>query len=74
MSVLVGCRFLETPLLSGIICLLHTLWVSVLGNGAAEDSSRPLCLPGPQEPPKLLALHLVDEFLYVLLVLANHLR
>ncbi|ELK32092.1 Nucleolar pre-ribosomal-associated protein 1 [Myotis davidii] len=30
--------------------------------------------PGTQESPKLLALHLVKEFLYVLLALAKHLR
>ncbi|KAM7133116.1 nucleolar pre-ribosomal-associated protein 1 isoform 1-T1 [Molossus nigricans] len=66
--------FLETPLLSSIICLLHTLWESVLGNRATEDSGRLPGLPGPKEPPQLPALHLVDEFLYVLLVLVKHLR
>lgn len=69
-----GCRLLDTPLLSGVVCLLHTLWEGVLGSRPAEDGRRPPGLPGPREPPKLLALHLVDEFLYVLLVLARHLR
>ncbi|XP_012587730.1 PREDICTED: nucleolar pre-ribosomal-associated protein 1 isoform X2 [Condylura cristata] len=65
-------RFLETPLLSNIISLLHTLWVTNLGDKALE--SQPPHGPAPQEPPKLLALHLVDEFLYVLVALTRHLR
>ncbi|XP_028359707.1 nucleolar pre-ribosomal-associated protein 1 [Phyllostomus discolor] len=67
-------RFLETPLLSNIISLLHTLWVTNLGDKGAEPGSRPLDPPGSQKPPKLLALHLVNEFLYVLTALAKHLR
>ncbi|XP_059542298.1 nucleolar pre-ribosomal-associated protein 1 isoform X1 [Myotis daubentonii] len=63
-------RFLETQLLSSTIDLLHTLWVTSLGGRGAEAGSP----PGTQEPPKLLALHLVNEFLYVLLALAKHLR
>ncbi|XP_054569412.1 nucleolar pre-ribosomal-associated protein 1 [Eptesicus fuscus] len=67
-------RFLETPLLSSIIDLLHTLWVTNLGGRGAEAGSPPPGQPGTQEPPKLPALHLVSEFLYVLLALAKHLR
>ncbi|XP_016063699.1 PREDICTED: nucleolar pre-ribosomal-associated protein 1-like [Miniopterus natalensis] len=67
-------RFLETQLLSSITCLLHTLWVTSLGDKGAEWGGQPPRPPGPQKPPKLLALHLVNEFLYVLLVLAKHLR
>ncbi|EPQ04264.1 Nucleolar pre-ribosomal-associated protein 1 [Myotis brandtii] len=62
-------RFLETQLLSSIIDLLHTLWVTNLGGRGVEAGSP----PGTQKPPKLLALHLVNEFLYVLLALAKHL-
>nr|XP_058921641.1 nucleolar pre-ribosomal-associated protein 1 isoform X2 [Kogia breviceps] len=67
-------KFLETQLLSGLISLLHTLWVATLGDRGVEAGEQPPCRPGSQEPPKLLALHLVDEFLYVLLVLTKHLR
>ena len=69
-----GCRFLETQLLSSLISLLQTLWVTTLGDRGVEAGQQPPCKPGSQEPPKLLALHLVDEFLYVLLVLTKHLR
>uniref|UniRef100_A0AC11DV62 URB1 ribosome biogenesis homolog n=1 Tax=Ovis aries TaxID=9940 RepID=A0AC11DV62_SHEEP len=67
-------KFLETELLSNLISLLHTLWVTTLGNREVEPGAQPPCKPGSQKPPKLLALHLVDEFLYVLLVLTKHLR
>lgn len=69
-----GCRFLETQLLSNIISLLHTLWVTNLGDKGVASEGQPSCQPGSQEPPKLLALHLVNEFLYVLIVLTRHLR
>ncbi|KAG8518530.1 Nucleolar pre-ribosomal-associated protein 1 [Galemys pyrenaicus] len=62
-------RFLETPLLSRIVSLLHALWVTNLGGKGAALHSQP-----PGGPPKLLAPHLVDEFLCVLLMLARHLR
>ncbi|XP_057553181.1 nucleolar pre-ribosomal-associated protein 1 isoform X1 [Hippopotamus amphibius kiboko] len=67
-------KFLETQLLSSLISLLHTLWVTTLGDRGAQAGQQPPCKPGSQEPPKLLALHLVDEFLHVLLVLTKHLR
>nr|XP_010955140.2 nucleolar pre-ribosomal-associated protein 1 [Camelus bactrianus] len=67
-------KFLETPLLSNVISLLHTLWVTNLGDRGAEVGEQPPRSLGSQEPPKLLALHLVNEFLYVLLVLLKHLR
>ncbi|KAM5335146.1 nucleolar pre-ribosomal-associated protein 1 isoform 2-T2 [Glossophaga mutica] len=60
-------RFLETQLLSNIISLLHTLWVTNLGDKGAEPGNQP-------GAPKLLALHLVNEFLYVLTALSKHLR
>lgn len=69
-----GFRFLETQVLSSIISLLHTLWVTNLGDKGVEWGSQPPRQSGPQEPPKLLALHLVNEFLYVLTVLTKHLR
>ncbi|XP_002929391.2 nucleolar pre-ribosomal-associated protein 1 isoform X1 [Ailuropoda melanoleuca] len=67
-------KFLETQLLSSIISLLHTLWVTNLGDKGVVSEGQPSCQPGSQEPPKLLALHLVNEFLYVLIVLTRHLR
>ncbi|XP_008066646.1 nucleolar pre-ribosomal-associated protein 1 [Carlito syrichta] len=67
-------KFLETPLLSKVISLLHTLWLTNLGDKGVERESQSPCQPGSQEPPKLLALHLVNEFFYVLVVLMKHLR
>lgn len=69
-----GFRFLETQLLSNIISLLHTLWVTILGDKGADLEGQPSCRLGSQEPPKLLALHVVNEFLYVLIMLTKHLR
>ncbi|XP_005638888.1 nucleolar pre-ribosomal-associated protein 1 isoform X1 [Canis lupus familiaris] len=67
-------KFLETQLLSNIISLLHTLWVTILGDKGADLEGQPSCRLGSQEPPKLLALHVVNEFLYVLIMLTKHLR
>lgn len=70
----IGFRFLETQLLCNVISLLHTLWVTNLGDKGEEVGEQPPCTLGSQEPPKLLALHMVNEFLYVLLALTKHLR
>lgn len=67
-------RFLETRLLSSVISLLQTLWVANLGDKAVEEESQPSQQPRSHEPQKMLALHLVNEFLYVLIVLTKHLR
>lgn len=57
-----------------MICLLHTLWMTNLGDKEVQADEQPAGRPGPREPPKMLALHLVNEFLYVFLSLAKHLR
>ncbi|XP_021064784.1 nucleolar pre-ribosomal-associated protein 1 [Mus pahari] len=67
-------RFVETQLLSNVISLLHTLWVTNLGNKAPEERSQPPCQADSHEPEKMLALHVVNEFLYVLIALTKHLR
>lgn len=67
-------RFVETRLLSNVISLLHTLWVTNLGNKAPEQGGQPPCQPGSQASQKMLALHIVDEFLHVLITLTTHLR
>jgi nucleolar pre-ribosomal-associated protein 1 len=69
-----GFRFVETQLLSNVISLLHTLWVTNLGNKAPEERSQPPGQVGSQESEKMLALHMVSEFLYVLIALTKHLR
>ncbi|KAL6089113.1 hypothetical protein STEG23_008301 [Scotinomys teguina] len=67
-------RFVETQLLSNVVSLLHTLWVTNLGSKAPEQGAQPPCQPGSHEPQKMLALHIVNEFLYVLIALTKHLR
>lgn len=67
-------RCVETRLLSNVISLLHTLWVTNLGNKAPEQGGQPPCQPGSRESQRMLALHIVDEFLYVLISLTTHLR
>ncbi|CAH6792538.1 nucleolar pre-ribosomal-associated protein 1 [Phodopus roborovskii] len=66
--------FVETQLLSNVISLLHTLWVTNLGSRAGEQGEQPPGRPGSQESQKMLALHIVNEFLYVLIALTKHLR
>nr|XP_038944354.1 nucleolar pre-ribosomal-associated protein 1 isoform X1 [Rattus norvegicus] len=67
-------RFIETQLLSNVISLLHTLWVTNLGSRAAEERSQLPCQTDCHESEKTLALHMVNEFLYVLVALTKHLR
>ncbi|KAM5281325.1 nucleolar pre-ribosomal-associated protein 1 [Ctenodactylus gundi] len=67
-------KYLETRLLSNVISLLHTLWVTNLGDKGMEEESPSPHQPGSREPRKLLALHLINEFLYVLVALMKHLR
>lgn len=67
-------RFVETQLLSNVISLLHTLWVTSLGNKAAEQGAQPSCQPASHESQKTLALHVVTEFLCVLIALTKLLR
>uniref|UniRef100_A0A8C6HE44 URB1 ribosome biogenesis 1 homolog (S. cerevisiae) n=1 Tax=Mus spicilegus TaxID=10103 RepID=A0A8C6HE44_MUSSI len=67
-------RFVETQLLSNVISLLHTLWVTNLGNKAPEERNQPPGQVGSHESEKMLALHMVSEFLYVLIALTKHLR
>lgn len=69
-----GFRFIETQLLSNVISLLHTLWVTNLGSRAAEERSQLPCQTDCHESEKTLALHMVNEFLYVLVALTKHLR
>uniref|UniRef100_A0A8C0XP58 Nucleolar pre-ribosomal-associated protein 1 n=1 Tax=Castor canadensis TaxID=51338 RepID=A0A8C0XP58_CASCN len=67
-------KFLETQLLSNVVSLLHTLWVTNLGDKGMEEESQPPGQPGSREPRKLLALHLITEFLYILIAVMKHLR
>ncbi|XP_068281432.1 nucleolar pre-ribosomal-associated protein 1 [Nyctibius grandis] len=60
-------RFLENKLLNKIISLLHTLWLTNLGS---KRESKNQC----QENRKFLPIQLVNEFLYVLIILIKHIR
>uniref|UniRef100_A0A672TJ60 URB1 ribosome biosis homolog n=1 Tax=Strigops habroptila TaxID=2489341 RepID=A0A672TJ60_STRHB len=60
-------RFLENKMLNKIISLLHTLWLTNLG-GKRESKNQ------SQENRKFLPIQLVNEFLYVLITLLNHIQ
>ncbi|KAL8190588.1 UNVERIFIED_CONTAM: hypothetical protein K2H54_055923, partial [Gekko kuhli] len=62
-------RFLENKMLNYIIFLVHTLWVTNLG-----DKQKSLQMPCGLENQKFLPLQLVNEFLHVLLKLLKHIR
>ncbi|NXX12501.1 NPA1P protein, partial [Podargus strigoides] len=58
-------RFLENKLVNQIISLLHTLWVTNLGVKRESKNQS-------QENRKFLPIQLVNEFLYVLVILIKH--
>uniref|UniRef100_A0A8B9M387 URB1 ribosome biogenesis homolog n=1 Tax=Accipiter nisus TaxID=211598 RepID=A0A8B9M387_9AVES len=60
-------RFLENKLLNKIISLLHTLWLTNLGDKREVKNQS-------QENRKFLPIQLVNEFLYVLITLIKHIR
>ncbi|XP_074853089.1 nucleolar pre-ribosomal-associated protein 1 [Carettochelys insculpta] len=65
-------RFLEDKVLTKVISLVHTLWITNLGNKAM--SLQTPCRKEPQESQKFLPLQLINEFLYVLVILVKHIR
>ncbi|RMC01777.1 hypothetical protein DUI87_21795 [Hirundo rustica rustica] len=60
-------RFLENKVINKIISLLHTLWLTNLGDKRENKNQS-------QEKRKLLPIQLVNEFLYVLVTLIKHIR
>lgn len=60
-------RFLENKVINKIISLLHTLWLTNLGDKRENKNQS-------QENRKLLPIQLVNEFLYVLVTLIKHIR
>lgn len=60
-------RFLEKKVINKIISLLHTLWLTNLGDKRENKSQS-------QENRKLLPIQLVNEFLYVLVTLIKHIQ
>ncbi|XP_068883251.1 nucleolar pre-ribosomal-associated protein 1 isoform X1 [Aphelocoma coerulescens] len=60
-------RFLENKVINKIISLLHTLWLTNLGDKRENRSQS-------QENRKLLPIQLVNEFLYVLVTLIKHIQ
>uniref|UniRef100_A0A670I5H5 URB1 ribosome biosis homolog n=1 Tax=Podarcis muralis TaxID=64176 RepID=A0A670I5H5_PODMU len=65
-------RFLESKMLSSVISLVHTLWVTNLG-----DKQKSLGTPDTKElleNQRFLPLQLVSEFLHILLMLLKHIR
>ncbi|XP_019379437.1 PREDICTED: nucleolar pre-ribosomal-associated protein 1 [Gavialis gangeticus] len=69
-------KFLENKVLTSVISLVHTLWVTNLGDKGRMMSTE---APNekelqPQKIPKFLPLQLINEFLYVLIMLVKHIR
>ncbi|XP_053164399.1 nucleolar pre-ribosomal-associated protein 1 isoform X2 [Hemicordylus capensis] len=65
-------RFLENKMLNYVISLVHTLWMTNLG-----DKQKSLRTPYRKElhdNKKCLPLHLISEFLHVLIMLLKHIR
>ncbi|KAJ7418039.1 URB1 ribosome biogenesis 1 [Willisornis vidua] len=60
-------RFLENKVINKIISLLHTLWLTNLGDKRESKNQS-------QENRKFLPIQLVNEFLYVLIKLIKHIR
>ncbi|XP_034626067.1 nucleolar pre-ribosomal-associated protein 1 [Trachemys scripta elegans] len=67
-------RFLENKVLTSVISLVHTLWITNLGNKGRAMPLQTLCKKEPQENQKFLPLQLINEFLYVLIMLVKHIR
>ncbi|XP_063275337.1 nucleolar pre-ribosomal-associated protein 1 isoform X2 [Prinia subflava] len=60
-------RFLENKVINKITSLLHTLWLTNLGDKRGNKNQS-------QEKRKFLPIQLVNEFLYVLVTLIKHIR
>ncbi|NXF01342.1 NPA1P protein, partial [Smithornis capensis] len=60
-------RFLENKVINKIISLLHTLWLTNLGDKRESKNQS-------QESRKFLPIQLVNEFIYVLITLIKHIR
>lgn len=59
-------------MLNHVISLLHTLWITNLGN--KQKSPRTLHRKDLRENQKFLPLQLVNEFLHILIALLRHIR
>ncbi|XP_066475924.1 nucleolar pre-ribosomal-associated protein 1 [Tiliqua scincoides] len=64
--------FLENKVLNHVVSLLHTLWITNLGD--KQKSPRTLHRKELRENQKFLPLQLVNEFLHVLIALLKHIR
>ncbi|KAM3934667.1 nucleolar pre-ribosomal-associated protein 1 [Leptodactylus fuscus] len=69
---ILGKWYVENKLLGTVITLLHNLWFTNLGNKEKTKSKEEEEKAGEQE--KFLPLHLVNEFLSVLMILLRHIR
>ncbi|MEE6468037.1 hypothetical protein FKM82_008146 [Ascaphus truei] len=67
-------RYLENKMLANVISLVHNLWLTNLGNKASNMSSETQSKDGLAVKQKFLPLHLVNEFLTVLMALLRHIR
>uniref|UniRef100_A0A6J0TW72 Nucleolar pre-ribosomal-associated protein 1 n=1 Tax=Pogona vitticeps TaxID=103695 RepID=A0A6J0TW72_9SAUR len=64
-------RFLENKILNHVISLVHTLWVTNLGD---KQKSLGMISKELQKDQKFLPLQLISEFLHILIMLLKHIR
>ncbi|XP_062982759.1 nucleolar pre-ribosomal-associated protein 1 [Elgaria multicarinata webbii] len=65
-------RFLENKMLNRVISLVHTLWITNLGD--KQKSLGTSCKKDLQENQKFLPLQLISEFLHLLIMLLKHIQ
>ncbi|XP_068126588.1 nucleolar pre-ribosomal-associated protein 1 [Hyperolius riggenbachi] len=67
-------RYVENRSLSSVITLLNNLWFTNLGNKDKPKSKEGKKPDGAAEQEKFLPIHMMNEFLVVLMALLNHIR
>ncbi|OCT93833.1 hypothetical protein XELAEV_18011503mg [Xenopus laevis] len=67
-------RYLENKLLENLISLLHNLWLTNLGKRVSSMASGAQDKDELVKEQKLLPLHLVSEFVSVLVAMIRHIR
>uniref|UniRef100_A0A5S6LMT8 ER lumen protein-retaining receptor 2 n=1 Tax=Xenopus tropicalis TaxID=8364 RepID=A0A5S6LMT8_XENTR len=67
-------RYLENKLLANLISLIHNLWLTNLGKRVSSLANEAQDKDGEAKEQKFLPLHLVSEFVSVLVAMTRHIR